>query len=64
MVTKAKTVKVKLIRSPIGYNKKQRLVLKGLGLGRLQSEKELKNTAAVRGMINKVIHLVSYEVLS
>ena len=64
MVTKAKKIKVKLVKSPIGYNQKQRLVLKGMGLKRLHSSVELKNTPAIRGMINKVIHLVQYEVLS
>ena len=64
MVTKAKKIKVKLVKSPIGYNQKQRLVLKGMGLKRLHSSVELKNTPAIRGMINKVIHLVHYEFLS
>ena len=64
MVTKAKKIKVKLVRSPIGYNKNQRLVLKGMGLKQLNSTVELKNTPAIRGMINKVIHLIQYEVLS
>lgn len=62
MVEKAKTIKVTLMKSPIGYHRNQRAVLKGLGLKRLHATVELKNTAAIRGMINKVIHLVHYEV--
>ena len=63
-VAKAKTIRVKLIKSPSGYSRHQKAVVKGLGLGRLNSTKELKNTAPVRGMINKVIHLVQYEFIS
>jgi len=62
MVRKAKTIKVTLRRSPIGYKKNQRLVLRGMGLRKINQTVELENTAPIRGMINKVIHLLSYEV--
>ena len=52
------TVKVKLIKSPIGYNKKQRAILNGLGLSRLNQEREMQDSPCVRGMIFKVKHLV------
>ena len=51
-------VKVRWVRSAIGYDRKQRATLTGLGLRRLNQTVELEDTPAVRGMINKVIHLV------
>ncbi|MEQ8194553.1 MAG: 50S ribosomal protein L30 [Rhodospirillales bacterium] len=56
-----KTVKVTQIRSPIGRPGDQRATLKGLGLNKLHRTKELEDTPAVRGMINKVHHLVRVE---
>jgi large subunit ribosomal protein L30 len=52
------TLKVKQTRSEIGYNRRQRATLRGLGLRRLNQVRELEDTPAVRGMIDKVIHLV------
>lgn len=57
----AETIKVKLIRSMIGRPPKQRKVLRGMGLTRLNKTVELKDTPELRGMINKVSHLVSTE---
>jgi large subunit ribosomal protein L30 len=57
----AGSVKVKLIRSMIGRPEKHRKVLRGMGLTRLNKTVELKDTPEIRGMINKVIHLVSIE---
>ncbi|MGD8470491.1 MAG: 50S ribosomal protein L30 [Desulfobacterales bacterium] len=57
----AGSVKVKLIRSMIGRPEKHRKVLRGMGLTRLNKTVELKDTPEIRGMINKVIHLVSTE---
>jgi len=54
-------VKVRWVRSAIGFNRKQRATLAGLGLKRLQQTVELEDTPAVRGMIDKVIHLVVVE---
>ena len=54
-----KELRVTLIRSGIGRPKKHRLTLKALGLNRLHKTVVLKNTPSVRGMINKVSHLVS-----
>jgi large subunit ribosomal protein L30 len=51
-------VKIRWVRSAIGYDRKQRATLVGLGLRRLNQSVELEDTPAVRGMINKVIHLV------
>ena len=54
-------VKVKMVRSPIGYHHKQRETLKGLGLTRMNQERELEDTPSIRGMIFKVRHLVTAE---
>jgi len=51
-------LRVKLVKSPIGYPKRQRETLKGMGLTRLNKEVILKDTPPVRGMIKKVAHLV------
>lgn len=51
-------IKVKQIRSAIGYEKSQAETLRGLGLGKINRVRELKNTPEIRGMIRKVQHLV------
>jgi len=56
------TLKVTLVRSGIGKNKKVRATLKGLGLTRLNKTVTLNNTAAIRGMIEKVSSMVKVEV--
>lgn len=57
----AARVKVRWARSAISFDRKQRATLVGLGLRRLNQTVELEDTPAVRGMINKVIHLVVVE---
>ena len=52
------TVKVTLMKSPIGFNRNQGNVVKGLGLLRIRHTVEVKDTPAARGMIHKVRHLV------
>jgi len=54
-------IKVTLKRSGIGRNKYFTRVLNGLGLRRLQQTVVLKDTPEIRGMINKVSHMVSVE---
>lgn len=58
MTQKNKTLKVKLYHSGIACPPKHRATLKGLGLTKLQQERELPDTPAVRGMVAKVCHLV------
>jgi len=53
-----KTVKVTLVRSPIGTRDSHRATVLGLGLKKLHQTRELEDTPAVRGMINKVSYLV------
>ncbi len=55
-------LKVKLVKSPIGYPKDQKAALKALGLTRLKQEKVLEDTPAIRGNLRKVAHLVQVEV--
>ena len=51
-------IKIQYYRSAIGFNEKQKLIIKGLGFGKLNGTRELVDTAATRGMIAKVPHLV------
>ena len=55
------TIKVVQIRSAIGREGSQRKTLIGLGLNKIGRVRELEDTPAVRGMINKVKHLVHFE---
>lgn len=56
-----KTVRVTQIGSPIGRKAYQRATLIGLGLNKMHRTRELEDTPSVRGMINKVSHLVKVE---
>jgi large subunit ribosomal protein L30 len=53
-----KTVKIQQVKSAIGYNRKQRETLRGLGLRKIRQVRELEDTPSVRGMIDKVRHLI------
>ena len=57
-MTTQQTVKVQLVRSPIGCKQSHRDTVRGLGLRRLNSVRELQDTPAVRGMIDKIAYLV------
>ena len=54
----AKTLKVTLVRSPIGTKQQNRACVRGLGLRMIRQTVELADTPAIRGMINKVAYLV------
>jgi len=54
----AEKLTITLIKSQIGKPEKHRLVLQGLGLTKLNKSVVLEDTAQVRGMINKVSHLL------
>jgi large subunit ribosomal protein L30 len=58
---KGKRVQIKWVKSSIGYNRRQRATLRGLGLRRLQQVVTLQDTESVRGMIHAVKHLVAVE---
>jgi large subunit ribosomal protein L30 len=54
----ARRVRVTLVKSTIGFGKKQAAVVQGMGLRRIRDTVELIDTPAMRGMIHKVRHLV------
>ncbi|MCP5232488.1 MAG: 50S ribosomal protein L30 [Zoogloeaceae bacterium] len=56
-----KKVKVTLVKSVIGTKQSHRATVRGLGLRKLHQAVELEDTAAVRGMINKVSYLLKWE---
>ena len=55
---KVETIRVQQVKSAIGYNRKQREVLKGMGFRRMHQIVELPDNDATRGMIHKIRHLV------
>ena len=59
--TDINTIRVTQVGSPIGRPSDQRATLKGLGLNKMHRSRELEDTPAVRGMVNKVKHLVRLE---
>jgi large subunit ribosomal protein L30 len=56
-----KVLKVTQLRSGIGFDKKQTLALRGLGLRRIRHTVEVQDTPAIRGLILKVRHLVTVD---
>jgi large subunit ribosomal protein L30 len=58
MTTAQPTVKVQLVRSPIGCKESHRATVRGLGLRKIRSISELKDTPEVRGMINAIAYMV------
>ena len=56
-----KTLRVTWVRSAIGFKKDQRATIRALGLHRLHETVEHKDTPALRGMLNKIIHLLKIE---
>lgn len=54
-------LRIRQTRSGIGYNQKQKATLKALGLGKIGRERKHPDNPQVRGMINKVSHLVVIE---
>lgn len=58
MANQDKTIKIEQVRSPIGYSRRQREVLRSLGLRRIRHVVERKDCPAVRGMVAKIPHLV------
>ena len=55
---KSKTITVKQIGSPIRRDGRQTLYLKSLGLGRINKQRELLDTPALRGLITNLSHMV------
>lgn len=59
--TKKKTIRITLVRSPIGYSRRQKRTVRALGLRRMNHTVEQADTPIIRGMIAKVRHLVKVE---
>jgi large subunit ribosomal protein L30 len=53
-----RTLRVTLVRSPIGFNRTQAATVEGMGLRRIRQTVELPDTPETRGMVHKVRHLV------
>jgi large subunit ribosomal protein L30 len=60
-MAEANTITVRWVKSQIGYDRRQRATLRGLGFRRLNQTVEVQDTPANRGMIFKVRHLVVVE---
>jgi large subunit ribosomal protein L30 len=56
-----RTLRVTLVRSPIGFTKDQKATVRALGLRHLHQTVEHQDTPALRGMLTKVIHLLKVE---
>ena len=59
--TSGKTLRVTLVKSPIGFTKDQKATVKALGLRRMNQTVEHKDNPALRGMLFKIIHLLRVE---
>jgi large subunit ribosomal protein L30 len=56
-----KSLRVTLVKSPIGYKKDQKATVRALGLRRMNQTIEHKDSPAIRGMLNKIVHLIKIE---
>jgi len=56
-----KILRVTLVKSPIGYQKDQKATVRALGLRRMNQTVEHNDSPAVRGMLNKINHLIKIE---
>ena len=61
MTAQEKRLRVTQVRSQIGFDRRQRATLRGLGIRRMHQTVELEDTPQVRGMIRKVMHLLNVE---
>jgi len=57
----ANKLRIKYVKSAIGYNEKQKRTIKALGLHKLGDTVEQEDNAVIRGMVHKVQHLVRVE---
>lgn len=60
-MAKKKKIKITLVKSPIGYNDRQKGTVSALGLRKINQTVEHEDTPVIRGMIDKVAHLVQVE---
>ncbi len=59
--SKPKVLKIKLVKSPIGYSKRHKATIRALGLHRMHQSVEHVDSLTLRGMLAKVNHLVTIE---
>jgi large subunit ribosomal protein L30 len=59
--TQGKSIRITLVKSPIGYSERQKRTVRALGLRRVNQTVEQNDAPEIRGMINKVSHLVRVE---
>ena len=57
----AQTLRITLVKSPTGYNDRQRRTARALGLRRIHQTVEQADTPVIRGMIAKIPHLLKVE---
>jgi large subunit ribosomal protein L30 len=57
----AAKLRIKLVKSVIGYNKKQKATVQALGLRKINQQVERVDNPQIRGMVNRVSHLVEVE---
>ncbi len=57
-MAKKKEIQITLVKSPIGYSKRQKGTVRALGLRKINQTVSQEDTPVIRGMINKVSHLV------
>lgn len=60
-MTEDKKIRVTLVKSPIGYNKKQKAVVQALGLRKMHQTVEHFESPMITGMLNKIPHLLKVE---
>ena len=58
---KEKVLRITLVKSPIGYNQRQKDTVRALGLRRMNQTVEHRDSAVIRGMVAKVSHLLQVE---
>jgi len=61
MAKTQKTLRITLVKSPIGYSQKQKDTVRSLGLSKINQVVEKPNTPQIRGMVAKIEHLVTVE---
>jgi large subunit ribosomal protein L30 len=61
MAKRAKTIKVRLVKSPNSCQERHRVSVRALGLRKLNDVRELKDSPSVRGLVNQVSYLVRVE---
>ena len=60
-MAKSTKLKIKLVKSPIGYSKRQKGTVRALGLKKINQVVEHDDNQVIRGMINKISHMVEVE---